>query len=267
MEIFTLSAPTEVMPIVYEPTACLVLQGAKRTMIGDTTLSYGAGECLVVATEVPALGQISEASEAEPYLALNLRLKSTRLAALLLDMAEMPESATAAGFGVTRAGAALLDAWRRMVELLDRPDEIPVLAPRLEDELLFRLLIGPQGGLLRQIARADSGISRIRRVIAWIRDHLADDLTIETMAEVSGMSVTTFHRRFKATTGVSPLQYQKQLRLHEARRRLIAGDAATAAVAFSVGYESASQFSREYKRLFGLPPGRDARRIQRVVGT
>jgi AraC-like DNA-binding protein len=145
------------------------------------------------------------------------------------------------------------------------PEEIPVLATHLEHELMFRLLMGPHGALLRQIAGADTRLSNIRRAMAFIRSHYADHLSIDTMAAVAGMSVSVFHRRFRAVTGVSPLQYQKHIRLHEARRRLVTEHAEAATVAYAVGYESASQFSREYKRLFGAPPRRDADSLQSIV--
>jgi AraC-like DNA-binding protein len=144
-------------------------------------------------------------------------------------------------------------------------DEIAVLAPHLEHELMFRLLMSPHGASLRQIARADSRLSRLRRAMAWIRQHYAERLSVDDMAAVAGMSVSVFHRRFKALTEVSPLQYQKQIRLHEARRRLVTEHAEAATVGYAVGYESASQFSREYKRLFGAPPRRDADTLQSIA--
>lgn len=267
LRVFSADAPTELTPFVCDAAVCLVLQGAKRTVIGDKVFDYGAGECLIVATEVVAMGRISAATASKPYLGLNLNLDPVVLSSLLLDMTDVPEPSPSAGFGVTRADDALLDAWMRLAALLDRPAEIRVLAPRLEDELLFRLLMGAQGTLLRQIARSDSDVSRVRRAMAWIRDRYSEPLSVAAIADVAGMSVSTFHRRFKATTALSPLQYQKQLRLHEARRRLIAGKLEAASAGFSVGYESASQFSREYKRLFGLSPGRDTKRMQSIVST
>lgn len=248
--------------LIYEPMVCLVLQGRKRTFIGDMVLEYGAGEYIVVAAELTAMGQVCQATSDEPYLALNLLLDPAVISTLLLDMAGQPEPATQSGFGVTKASAALLDTWRRFAELLDQPEEARVIAPHLEHELIFRLLMGPQGGLLRQIANADSRLTHIRRAMAWIKAHYAEHMSIDAMAEVAGMSVSVFHRRFKAVTGVSPLQYQKHLRLHEARRRLITERAEAASVAYAVGYESASQFSREYKRYFGAPPRRDADGMQ-----
>jgi AraC-like DNA-binding protein len=262
LQVYTRQRPSEVIAFVYDPVAVLVLQGAKRTLIGDRVLEYGAGQCVVVAAELAAMGQISEASPERPYLALKLSLDPAVIAALLLDMNGMHEPPMASGFAVGKADPDLLDAWHRLLGLLDRPAEIPVMAHQRERELMFRLLMSPQGAMLRQIAGANSRLSHIRRAVAWIREHYAERLSVEAMATVAGMSASVFHRRFKAVTGLSPLQYQKHIRLHEARRRMVADQVEAATVAFSVGYESASQFNREYKRLFGEPPRRDIETIQ-----
>lgn len=265
LHIYRIDNPTDAAGLVYEPVVSLVLQGRKRTFIGDGVLEYGAGECMVVAAELTAMGQVCQASSDEPYLALNLYLDPAVISAILLDMNGLVEPAMSSGFGVSKASAALLEAWRRYASLLDSPDEIRVMASHLEHELMFRLLMGPQGALLRQIAGADTRLSHIRRAMAWIRQHYADHLSVDAMAAVAGMSVSVFHRRFKDVTGVSPLQYQKHVRLHEARRRLVTERTEAAIVAYAVGYESASQFSREYKRLFGAPPRRDADTLQTIV--
>ncbi|MCC5087092.1 helix-turn-helix domain-containing protein, partial [Xanthomonas campestris] len=161
--------------------------------------------------------------------------------------------------GVDTASASLLGAWGRLLELLDHPSEIPFMARSLEHELMFRLLMSPNGGLLRQIAGADSRLMHIRKAMAWIRDHHTEHLDFKAVAGLAGMSVSVFYDRFKAVAAVSPLQYQKSIRLHEARRRMVADKVSAAEVGFAVGYESASQFSREYKRLFGVPPRRHAK--------
>ncbi|ABI76309.1 transcriptional regulator, AraC family [Hyphomonas neptunium ATCC 15444] len=262
LHLFRIDTPTDAAGLIYDPVVCLVLQGTKRTFIGDGALQYGPGECMVVAAEVTAMGQVCEASTDEPYLALNLLLDAAVISAVLLEMDRLPEARIRSGYGVSKADPRLLEAWRRFAELLDRPDEVRVMAAHLEHELMFRLLMGQQGGLLRQIAGADSRLSHIRRAMAWVRQHYAENLSIGAMATVAGMSSSVFHRRFKAVTGVSPLQYQKHIRLHEARRRLVTERAEAATVGYAVGYESASQFSREYKRLFGAPPRRDADALQ-----
>ncbi|TRO91997.1 AraC family transcriptional regulator [Glycocaulis profundi] len=265
LHVYRIDSPTEAAGLIYEPVACLVLQGEKRTFIGDGALTYGPGDCMMVAAEVAAMGQVCAASTDEPYLSLILILDPAVISALLLEMESLPEAPIRAGYGVSRASPALLEAWRRLASLLDHPEDVRVMAPHLEHELMFRLLMGKHGGLLRQIAGADSRLSHIRRAMAWIRERYAQPLSVDAMAAVAGMSVSVFHRRFKAVTGVSPLQYQKQLRLHEARRRLVSEQAEAASVAYSVGYESASQFSREYKRLFGAPPRRDAQALHTLV--
>ena len=265
LHIYRIDNPTDVGALIYEPVVCLLVQGRKRTFIGDGTFEYGAGECIVVAAEVAAMGQVCEASTDEPYLAVNLYLDPAVIATILLDTNGFAERAMGSAFGVAKAGPALLETWRRFISLLDRPDEIAVLAPHLEHELMFRLLMGPHGTLLRQMAGADTRLAHIRRAMAWIRQHYAERLSVDAMAAVAGMSVSVFHRRFKALTDVSPLQYQKQIRLHEARRRLVTEHAEAATVGYAVGYESASQFSREYRRLFGAPPRRDADTLQSIV--
>ncbi len=265
LHIYRIDNPTDAAGLIYQPVVCLVLQGRKRTFIGNGVLEYGPSECMVVAAELTATGQVCEASTDEPYLALNLYLDPAMISTILLDMNGLAERAIGSGFGVAKAAPALLDAWRRFASLLDRPDEIPVLATHLEHELMFRLLMGPHGALLRQIAGADTRLSHIRRAMAFVREHYSEHLSIDAMAAVAGMSVSVFHRRFKAVTGVSPLQYQKHIRLHEARRRLVTEHAEAATVGYAVGYESASQFSREYKRLFGAPPRRDTNSLQSVV--
>lgn len=265
LHLFQVDTPNEAAGLVYEPVVCLVLQGRKRTFIGDDILEYGPGECLVVAAEVAAMGQVIEATPAEPFLCLNLLFDPAVISTLLHDMDGLTQAAARSGYGVTQAGPPLLEAWRRLAELLDRPDEVHVMSRHVEQELIFRLLMGRQGNLLRQISATDSSLSRIRRAMAFVRQRHADRLTVNAMASVAGMSVSVFHRRFKAVSGLSPLQYQKHVRLHEARRRLTTEQLESAAVAYAVGYESASQFSREYRRLFGAPPRRDADALRKIM--
>jgi AraC-like DNA-binding protein len=251
---------TRPTPSVYEPCVCMVLQGAKQAMIGDRVVRYDTASYFVSTIDLPARGWVVEATPTHPYLAVSMRLDRDGLAALILDMPPAPEGDTA-GFAVGAITPDLLDAWLRLLMLLDRPEDCAVLAPMHEREILYRMLGGPLGGTLRQIARADSRVSQIRRAIAWLRLHFEQAMRIEHLADLAGMSASSFHRHFKAATAMSPLQYQKMLRLQEARRLLLAsGDAARAA--HRVGYESASQFSREYARMFGVPPGRDAERLR-----
>lgn len=252
--------PTPPISGLFEPKVCLVLRGAKQIMIGDKVLRYDPASCFIASVDLPVSGCIIEASPARPYIGLALGLDRETIAGLLPDVPGRAEAETRA-FAVSAVTPALLDPWARLLALLDTPEDIGVLAPLIEREILYRLLRGPQGALLRQAARADSRLSQVREAIAWIRDHFDEPLRVETLADRAGMSLASFHRHFRTATAMSPLQYQKSLRLQQARRLLVAStDAARAA--YAVGYESASQFSREYARMFGLPPGRDAARLR-----
>jgi AraC-like DNA-binding protein len=251
---------TSPLPGFFQPMHCLVLQGAKQVAIGNRVLRYDPASYFIASVELPASGCIVQASQDQPYIGVSLALNRQDLAALLPDIPKRQET-QAAGFAVSPVTLELLDPWLRLLRLLDTPADIPVLAPLLEREILYRLLQGPQGGALCQIAHADSRLSQICEAIAWIRAHYDKMLRIETLAERAGMSAASFHRHFKAATAMSPLQYQKTLRLQQARRLLLANDDAAGA-AYAVGYESASQFSREYTRLFGASPARDALRLR-----
>jgi AraC-like DNA-binding protein len=253
-------ATTTLTASVYQPMFCLVLQGAKQTQIGDRVLRYDPASYFIVSLDLPASGQVIEASAERPYVCASLALNRDAIAALIRDVPASGEP-EAAAFGVSPVTPQLLDPWLRLLALPETPEDIPVLAPMLEREILYRLLRGPQGGTLRQIARDDSRLAQVRQAVDWIRAHFDEPIRVEALAELAGMSPATFHRHFKAATAMSPLQYQKRLRLQEARRLLVLNpDSARAA--YTVGYESASQFSREYGRLFGVPPSRDALRLR-----
>jgi len=252
--------------VLYEPLFCVVAQGRKQIMIGDRVLIYDAAKYLVVSVDLPASGSIIDASAEEPYLAFSLRLDRAALAEMLLEMADAEDpGAPAAGMAVCPVDAELLDPVIRLLRLLDSPRDLAILAPLAEREILYRLLNGAQGGMLRQIALADSRLSCVSRVIDWIRRNYSDPIRIEALAEIAGMSVSSFHRHFKAVTSMSPLQFQKQIRLQEARRLLLAQRTDVGSIGFAVGYESQSQFSREYSRLFGAPPARDAARLREIA--
>ncbi|MER8592590.1 AraC family transcriptional regulator [Mesorhizobium sp. M1182] len=249
---------TAPIPGVWGSGILFVLQGAKTVLIGDRALRYNPASYFIYTVETPTISQIIEASAARPYLAIGLTLDLQAVAALLVEHAPALRGDS---FSTSPADDDLLDALRRMLRLLDRPAEIPVLATMIEREMLFRLLQGPQGGKLRELARADGHLSRIGRAIAWIRSHPHQPVRVGDLAEIARMSSAAFYRHFKAATAMSPIQYQKQIRLLEARHLLIAQPGNVARVAFAVGYESASQFSREYARQFGSPPARDAARL------
>lgn len=251
------------MPGLYEPMLCLVLQGRKSVVIGDQLLDYDQASYFLASIEVPATGRIVEASPDRPYLALHFVLDAAKITELLMEMAPAGSERPVTGFAVSPVTPELADAWLRLLRLIENPEDIPVLAPMLEREILYRLLQGPQSDVLRQFARADGRLWQIQKAIDFIRSHYAEQIKVETLAEIASMSASVFHRHFKSVTAMSPVQYQKRIRLHEARRRLLSDPADTARVAFSVGYESATQFSREYSRLFGIPPARDAGRLRR----
>ncbi|WP_206612719.1 AraC family transcriptional regulator [Paenirhodobacter populi] len=255
-------APSVTVPTstLYEPMLCLVLQGAKQVMVGDRVLRYDPASYFVTSLDLPVSGRIAEASPAEPYICVSLTLNRDTIASLLSDTAVRAEGQTA-GFGVSPVTPQLVDAWCRMLALFDAPEDVPALAPMLEREILYRVMQGPQGGVLRQIARDDSQLSQVRQAIRWIKAHFNETIRIETLAEIARMSPASFHRHFRTATAMSPLQYQKMLRLQEARRLMIL-NGNTARTAYTVGYESASQFSREYARMFGTPPSRDAMRLR-----
>jgi AraC-like DNA-binding protein len=242
---------------VYQPMMALILSGAKEIAIGDRRLRYDPASYFIATVELPASGCVKLDQPNEQYLAVSLDLDSDRLASVLSE-ADVPSPTAEPAFAVNPVTSELLDAWLRLLRLLDAPQDIAVLAPLCEREILYRLLQGPQGAIVRQIARADSRLSQVRRAIALIRDQFDRPLRVEALAEEAGMSQASLHRHFRTATAMSPLQYQKSLRLQEARRLILAGRD-VAAAGFAVGYESASQFSREYARLFGSPPSRDAK--------
>ncbi|MDR3514814.1 MAG: AraC family transcriptional regulator [Azospirillaceae bacterium] len=248
------------IPTLYRPMLGIVLRGAKRVVIGDRTLRYDANHFFIASIDVPASSVMIETSPEAPYVAARLAIDQDILVDQVVDIPREDRVDTTA-FAVSAMTPALLDAWSRMLRLLDAPEEIDTLAPLFEREILFRILQGPQGALLRQAARSDSRIAQIRNAIAHLRANFDRLVRIEELIAIAGMSAATFHRHFRAATAMSPLQYQKALRLQEARRRLIA-DADVSGAAYAVGYESASQFSREYTRMFGTPPARDAARLR-----
>ena len=246
---------------LYTPMMALVLQGAKEVTIGDRRLRYDPASYFIASLELPASGCMIQAKPGEPYLAVSLDLDGDSLAPLLTGMPADLDS-TDHAFAVNPVTPELLDAWLRLLQLLDAPGDIAVLAPLVEREILYRLLQGPQGGVLRQITQADSRLSRVRRCITLIRAQYDQPLRVEALADHAGMSAASLHRHFKAATAMSPLQYQKSLRLQEARRLLVNGREVSA-VAYAVGYESLSQFSREYARMFSAPPSKDGARLRR----
>jgi AraC-like DNA-binding protein len=247
---------------VYQPMLHLVLQGSKTLSIGDRLLDYEAATYFLVPVDVPATGQIRAGGPGRPYLAISLTLDPSVIASLLQGGAEATESSKVSCFSGVPAPPEMIDAWLRMLRLIDRPQEAAVLGPLIEREILFRALQGPLGGLLRDMARPDGRLSHIRRAIHWIREHYTEAFRVEDIAAMADMSVAAFYRHFKAVTAMTPIQYQKRLRLLRARWLMLFEPRDAASIAFAVGYESPSQFNREYARMFGMPPVRDAARFK-----
>jgi AraC-like DNA-binding protein len=263
--------PTRPLLHVCEPTFTLVLQGRARTVLGMRSFDCGPGQCLVFPVDLPIEASVIEASPHTPFLALRLTLQPERIAALLLDgrLTPAPPDDNAGGALAVAVGPVALDAMQalaRLLALLDTPADLPVLSAAIEREVLWRLLNGAQGPLIRQIGAANGRMVQIVRAIRLIREHYAGTLGVEALAHSVGMSPSSFHRHFRAITSMTPLQYQKQIRMQAARARLMARAEDVAAVGFAVGYNNPSQFSREYRRMFGRPPGRDGERLRAMAG-
>jgi AraC-like DNA-binding protein len=255
--------PEYQLAAVYDPMVNLILTGSKTMSVGDRTFRYDPATYFVMSVDLPAVGSVHPSEDGAPYLAISLTLEPAVVADLLADLPTPAGGELySPGFSVAPVMSELLDAWFRMLRLMKRPDEIAALAPAYEREILFRVLQGPLGWMLRDIATPDTALSRIGIAIQWIRENFAKPLRVEALAEMAALSVSAFHRHFKAVTALSPLQYQKHVRLLHARSRLIAGEGNVTSIAFGVGYESSTQFSREYARQFGLPPSRDAARLR-----
>lgn len=252
------SEPTPPCRIVVEPVLSLIAQGAKRVVVGNRAFDYHAGQFLVVSVDLPVEAYVVEATAELPYLGCGLILRPEAIASLLLEAGD-PRTVAEDRPGITTCDLTsdLIDSVVRLLHLLDRPADIPILASALEREILWRLINSPQGATVRQIGLADSRMSQIGRSVRWLRGHFAETIRIEHLSEIAGMSITSFHRHFRSITSMTPIQYQKQLRLQAARARLMATQEDVAEVGFAVGYDSPSQFSREYRRMFGKPPGQD----------
>jgi AraC-like DNA-binding protein len=241
----------------------VVAQGTKRLVVGGTIHDYGPGQYLVASVDLPVSGQFTDATSEHPALGFGLELRAEVIAELMLNPAAAEFMRPARGenspsaIAVGDASERLLDAATRMLRLLDEPRDIPVLAPLIEREILWLIMSGEQGATVRQLGLADSSLSRVRHVVRWMREHFDESLRVDDLAELARMSPSAFHRAFHAVTAMSPIQYQKNIRLQEARLRLLARPGDVSATAYAVGYESPSQFSREYRRQFGTAPSRD----------
>jgi AraC-like DNA-binding protein len=253
--------------LIMKPALCVVVQGTKWTTFGDRRYDYPAGRALVVSVEMPAFSRVVEASPAEPFLAIVIQFDLAVMRDVMERLEAPPELEDNLGRGVfvTDFDGSLADCVLRMVRLLDTPQAIPILAPMIMREICYWLLTGPHGGEVAKVVLANSHAQRVVTAIHTLRDQFAETIRIEDLAAVAQMSPSAFHRQFKALTSMTPLQYQKQLRLLEARHLMVTGDANAEVAAYQVGYESASQFSREYARMFGAPPRRDIATLKTVV--
>ncbi len=258
---------TEPTSYLHQPSICMVAQGAKRVILGEETYVYDAYHFLITSVNLPVVAQVIEASQEKPYLGLMLRLDLKEMAQLMID-SDLPVKGPGKvqrGMAVSKVSLPLLNAIQRLVDLLDEPESIPILAPQTQREILYRLLTSEQGPRLRQIATEGSHNQQIARAVEWLKTHFTQSIRIEELSEYVGMGISTFHHNFRALTAMSPLQFQKWLRLHEARQLMLTRRMDAADAAFEVGYESPSQFSREYNRLFGAPPLRDIKKLRQIM--
>ena len=251
---------------ITDPTLTIVAQGTKRTMLGATNYDYTEGQYVVTSVALPVTGFVVEASPELPFVVITIALRPPAIAGLLLDLDSVARPTGFSGLVVSNAPDELLDPVVRLVRLLDRPADVAALAPGIEREILWRLLTGEQGAIVRQIGLADGNLAQVSRAIRWLRESYAEPVLVDDLARLAGMSSAAFHRHFKAATSMSPIQFQKQLRLNEARRLLLAATEDVADVGYSVGYGSPSQFSREYRRRFGRPPALDAAALRNAGG-
>jgi AraC-like DNA-binding protein len=252
---------------VSDPCFCVVAQGSKEILLGDERYQYDPAHYLLFTAELPVVTQIIEASPERPYLSLRLDLDPTLVSSVMVEAGHLPprSQANVRAINVSPLGASLLDAVVRLVRLLDTPAEARFLTPLITREIIYRLLMGKQGDRLRHITVQDGHTHRIARAIERFHKEFDQSLRIDDIAQELGMSVSGFHYHFKAVTAMSPLQFQKRLRLQEARRLMLGEHLDAASTAYRVGYDDASHFNREYKRLFGLPPMRDVERLREAA--
>ena len=255
---------TEMVHVVQRPALCIIAQGAKRVMLGQEVYEYDASSMMIYSVDLPLASQVTRASHAEPYLSFRLDLDPGKIAELVLKVYPhgLPRVQQSRAVCVTPADPGIFSAATRLVELMAQPDDAELLAPLVIDEILIRLLRSPAGVRVAQIGLEDSGVNGVAKAVSWLRANFSQPVKVEELAELAHMSVSSFHQHFKSVTSMSPLQYQKALRLQEARRLMLSTmmDASTAC--WHVGYLSASQFSREYGRFFGNAPTKDIARLR-----
>jgi len=261
------SKPTESVQSIFQPALCFVVQGGKRVLLGEEVFWYDPGHYLLYTVDLPLVFQVEKASKEEPYLGFLLNLDPALVAKVLMEsgVEGKKRDATVKAIDVQSIDADLLDAVVRLFRLFDTPNQVKVLAPLVTKEIIYRLLMTGQGARLSHLMGASGDMRRISRAIGHMREHFAEPLKVEEVARKFGMSVSGFHYHFKSVTAMSPLQFQKQIRLQEARRLMLGDDLDAASAGFRVGYEDPAYFSRDYKKLFGAPPQRDIARLRSTL--
>lgn len=260
------ATPSGLLYAISQPLVCLVLQGSKQVAMGTQSFSFGAGDSLLITADVPTVSQVTRASAEAPYLSLVLELDPAVIADLAMQMKEEATIADGTPVRVEPTDAEVADAALRLMRLLDRPASIPVLHAQLVRELHYWLLEGKHGAAIRRLGWPDGHARRVGRAVALLRAEFARPLSVDRLAATAGMSPSSFHHHFRAVTSLSPMQFQKQLRLIEARRLMMSEGRSASSAAFAVGYESVPQFTREYGRMFGLPPGKDMEAMRSWAG-
>ena len=263
LTLYRRNRPSQPVHCIYSLGLALTVQGSKHVVVGDKTLSYGPGQSLLTTIDLPVSYHISHATLAEPYLGILLKLDRVRLSQLAASL-ELKPPAKSVPFvpnSIQWLDAPVLDAIHRLIALLDEPDLLPQLAPLVEQEIMIRMLTGPHAPQLWRLVNAAGPTQQIAQTVTWLRQHFAEEMRVGELAENANMSPTTFRQHFKTTTGMSPVQFQKLLRLQEARQLMLDQNMSAGSASAIVGYESSSQFNREYRRLFGAPPQTDIRKI------
>lgn len=261
------SAPQEPLHGLFKPTLCVIAQGSKEVLLGESRYRYDPLHYLLVTVDLPTVTQVLEASKEQPYLSFSMELSPTLVSSVMIELGYTadPNPTPVKAIDVSPLDAHLLDAVVRLVRSIDSPNEARILTPLISREIIYRLLTGDQAGQLRHLALLGGYASDIAKAVAWLRQNFDQPIRVEELARELGMSVSGFHRHFKAVTAMSPLQFQKQLRLLEARRLMLGEDLDAASAAYRVGYNDASHFNREYKIVFGDPPMRDVQRLREVA--
>jgi AraC-like DNA-binding protein len=259
VSLFYSPVPTDPLPTFYDPSVCLITQGNKQVRFGETDFQYGAGDYLVAGFDVPIIGTVTNASPDKPYVCVKVNIDRARLGNIVVDA--LPPN-NIPPFYIAQAQDELLEVFMRLLRLLDTPEDVASFAPLYELEILHRLLRGPQGNLLRQFALSSGRTAQISRAIAYISTHYKIPFDIDMLLSTSGMSQSAFYREFRATTGINPIQYRTRLRLQEVRRLMLVENMTAENAGYNVGYDSPSQLSREYKKLYGSSPKKDIEQLR-----